>query len=159
LRRNIQKSIDDISREHGCGARAAPQSDGEANNIAANYGRQEQCPEEAAAVALQAGCEIEFSAGGVYDHAPLQDAESVREQVTCERRGEMLRRHTRDRRADCRKRKKMQQHADHGKRGNPSQSDECPPAGAPPRSLRLHHEREITTGRLSQNARYIAVYS
>src|ERR1700742_4621170 len=46
----------------------------------------------------------------------------------------------------------MQQHSEHGERGDPSHSDDQPAARAPPRSPRLHHEREFTIGRLSQIA-------
>jgi hypothetical protein len=77
----VQKAIGDVSGKDCSGIRAAAQAHGETNSIATEDGWKKEGGEESAQIALRAGGEIELRVGRVDDHAPLGDADEMREEI------------------------------------------------------------------------------
>jgi hypothetical protein len=128
LRGDIEKAVGDIAGKNGCGARAAAQTHGEAHDVASDDGGKKERAEEAASVTLRAGGEIESGAGGVDHHAPLGDADAVREKIAEKNDEKTRERNAGNRGAQRSERKKAQKKSEDEERRGPAQENEKPAA-------------------------------
>src|SRR5581483_677446 len=126
LRGDVEKAVRDISGEDRGGMRASPETDRQANNVAANDRRKKQGAEEPAEITLGAGREIEPRAGGVDDHLPFEDADGVNTEVQDENDHEAQGRNTREGGAERIQGKEMKEQSENSKSGQPAEDGDCP---------------------------------
>ena len=116
LRSHIEKTVRDISRDDRRRVRAARNPHGQPRDVTADNGRQEECAEQPAGVALRAGREAEFCAGGIHYDVPLGDAAGQRDEINQKHRQKTCQWYPRQRVAKLRHREKMKQQREDRKR-------------------------------------------
>jgi hypothetical protein len=126
LRCDIEAAVNDISGEHCRGAGTAPQTYGEAHNIATNDGWKEQRTEQSAEVTLRARGPIQVRAGCVHHHSPFEDSRCLRAQIESEHDQESKRRHARERGAQRSDREKMKENSEDDEGGRPAKNRDEP---------------------------------